>query len=270
MIQSGTRPTKRDGRDYSFHKTFGSVTQFPDNYSVDANLTMPDQNADGYPNGCTGYTQADNATDEDKILYKPAFTYIKTLLIENAPMGSGCDIRDSLKSTKVFGLQAQNETTDKEAEQHIRGQYFNVEKTTDYFDGIRSAIWLNTKDHGVSLGTPWYPEFEFTKTDGVMPTPNWSRDSNQLSWHNYSIKGWKTINGVTYLIVKSWQGKNFGDQGFSYLSREVVNKLLSIQGSAAFTISKAKPEDIQSIKLDIAYVIYTFFRQILLNILRSI
>lgn len=265
-IQHGTRPIARDSRDYSFRRTFGAVAsgELPDSYNCDAGLTMPDQNADGYPMGCTGYTQAELCTDEDGVIYRPDFTYKKTLYMENASMGSGCDIRDALKSTIVYGVQRQDETTDAQAVAHHRGQFFNVDKTTDYFEGIRNALWSNRlSKRSVSIGTPWFQEWHATQKGIIETKFAYSGNPDDYPWHNWKISGWKTINGAPYLIGKTWQGKNYGDSGFAYFSRQTINDVMAIKGTAAFTLAQADPGNIQTVRLFTLQTILTYLYRIL-------
>src|SRR3990167_5413029 len=107
MPKNGARPTELDPRDYSFVATFGALSPIalPDEYSVDAGLTMPDQNGDGNPYSCTGYTTTDLGTDQDNVIYSPEYTYMKTLFLQGLPPETnGSDIRPALKSSKVYGL----------------------------------------------------------------------------------------------------------------------------------------------------------------------
>src|ERR1700741_1595674 len=107
MLQNGVRKNNYHLSDFSLEKTFGSVDLkfLPDEYNADLGLGFPDQNKDGYPNACTGYTQAETGQDEYGLSFLPSYTYEKTLLIENSPPGSPCNIRDSFKATKIYGLQ---------------------------------------------------------------------------------------------------------------------------------------------------------------------
>src|SRR5882672_11558338 len=106
-MKHGVTPLKPDHRDYSFKRTFGTVAPqtLPDEYNCDAVFGFPDQNAEGYPYGCTGYCQSELCQDEDGTRYKPDYTYHKTQFMEGT-VGQevGCDMRDSLKSTIVYGL----------------------------------------------------------------------------------------------------------------------------------------------------------------------
>lgn len=261
-MKSGILPNNYDSRDYSHERTFGTVDTklFPDEYNADLGLSFPDQDADGYPNGCTGYTQSETGQDEYGTQFDPAFTYKKTLLIANLPDNSPCKIRDSFKATRVYGLLPKGGTED-EALQFKRGQYFDVDKNGDYFDGVRSALWLNQLNkRTISVGTPWY--WGRNPKNGILFDFDKKKEANV--WHNWKICGWKQIQGKPYLIGKPWVGKG-GDKGYVYISRETFNKLMNIRGTFMYTQANAKPEDIQTIKLDILEVLLEFFQRLLTN-----
>lgn len=278
MIQHGLKPIVFDHRDHSFVRTFGSIdpTQFPDEYNCDAGLTMPDQNADGHPNGCTGYAQSELCNDEDLVVYDPNFTYQKTLFMEQAPDGSACDIRDSLKSTIIYGVQVEGDTDVTHSYLHRRGQYFAVvdESALDSFDDIRSALWTQRMNRrSVSTGSPWLWMPQSVGVDGIIPETDlsifthkdlWGRTmaNDGLAWHNYKVCGWKTINGQPYLIAKSWQGKDFGNGGYCYFSRTLINGLLNIEQTGAYTLAQASPDNIGNIQ-------HTFL-EFLLSYLRNV
>ncbi len=236
---SGVKPVRPDNRDKSHTATFGAITpsSFPDNFDTDAGLTCPDQNAEGLPNGCTGYTQSELCTDEDKVIYKPQFTYDVTRLMEGVPgQDIGCDIRDSLKSTLVYGVQAHNESSQMEAFTHRRGSYYQVEQAPDFFDGIRSVLARGTS---VSLATPWYENFSGPDQYGIVTMPP---KGMTYSYHNYKICGWQTISGTPYLKVKPWIGQHFGINGYCYFPREVVNFLLGQTYTGAFVLDRFVPD----------------------------
>ncbi len=254
-IRNGVQKVRPDQRDLSHHRTFGAIVSFPDEYNVDAGFPIHDQNAEGMPNGCTGVTQSGICADQDKVAYKPQFTYFKTQLMEGTEgQDVGCDIRDSLKSTIVYGVQAVNETTDLEATTHRRGAYYSVESVGDMFDGIRSAL---LKSGSVSMATAWFQEFESTQigviSDIFVGAPS--------SYHNWRVCGWKQINGVPYLIGETHQGINYGDMGFAYFSRATINKLLDMSGTGAFVLDK-KVDNPANIQLSIYEVILSYLLRI--------
>ena len=254
-----------DHRDYSFHRTFGGTTEFtPCNY--DAGFPIPDQDADGLPYGCTGYSSGNLCQDEDKVQYYPKFTYDQTLAEEGIFPDNpnfekvGCDVRDSLASTIVYGAQKVGETP-AEALNHRRGQYFAVDLVAgmDWFDSFRSVLQQNKRS--ISFASPWYSSFG-TPQNGIISAPN-SYDTTFASWHNHVIVGWKTINGVDYLIDKSWQGTAYGDNGFVYFPREVVNSLMAISGSGAFTVIPFTVANIQTVQLELWTYLASYLRMIL-------
>lgn len=256
-MESGLKPIKHDKRDYSYSRTFGTLAlpDMPLEYNCDAGLTMPDQNAEGRPYGCTGYTQAELASDEDQVAYNPGFTYDKTRYLEGTEGNVGCDLRTSLESTIVYGVQRHDETTDGEALQHRRGQYFHVtdNPNLDAFDDIKTTLWNERASRrSISIGTPWFNEWSPGR-DGIL-SENFVYDFVwfHYAWHNWKICGWKVVNGEQYLIGKSWQGRNYGDGGWVYLSRKAINKVMLIDGCGAYTLAKARPEHVRNIQLTLA------------------
>lgn len=240
----GATPTPHDKRDYDFFKTkkLGSTyVTFPENYSTDAGLWMPDQNegcdlftpkVPPMPYGCTDYAQSDLMVDEDKVLYNPMD--LENITHANASGGTG--LRVSLNATiKLHKAE--------------HPAYFNVQPDIqkggwlDWFDAVRVAMVVGKQENrAVSIGSPWFPEFMGTDK-GILPEPNWAltvKGSNlpRITWHNWNVKGWKTINGQTYLIMKPWCGEDWGDGGFGYVSRKVFNRLMGISGTVAFTLDK--------------------------------
>lgn len=238
-MQSGTKPTRKDHRDYS-HRSFGALqVPFPASYNTDAGLWMPNQNVDdlvfnlpALPFGCTDYTQADLANDEvDALTYDP-------LLLDNvthANSEGGTDVRTALGAAKKLNW--------------ITG-YFNIEALDgqDMFDAVRDAqVSGGTEKRSVSVGSKWFPEFEQVGVTGLLPMPDFN--GANFTWHNWKICGWRTINDQVYLVGKSWQGASYGDKGLCYFSRPLFNQLMGIEGSVAFTATKGVLPPITTISL---------------------
>lgn len=270
LTKGGACPVHPSHRNYSFERTFGAIEplKLPDEYDVDLGLTMPDQNADGYPMGCTGYTQAEVAGDEDGLVYDPAFTYKKTLQIEFRNEGDGCTVTGSIRSTRVYGLQAKGETTDNQALEHRRGQYFDVDRVGDYFGGMQSAMWLNRLNRrSISMAGPWMPNWVQVKRDGILEDFTYSGRRNDYGWHNFKCSGWTAkkvdgsyiAHGEIFLKLKAWQGKDFGDHGWVYMSRDRANKFFKIAGTSAFTFARANPEDIKLVRLSILETLVSYY-----------
>lgn len=248
MIHHGARPTTPDHRDYDFHPSFGSIApdRFPDEYLTDANLTMPDQNAEGEPYGCTNFSQADISTDETLILKSP----FDLEAVTHANARGGYDIRKSLDAATKLGWFS---------------AYFTVNPYgLDFFDSVRLAMYSGFPEkRSVSVGTPWYPEFESKlQADGIMPEPaNYSADG--MPWHNWAVKGWTTKNGQPYLICKSWQGKGYGNNGYAYIPRTLFNQMMRIRGTCAFTATNITPDTIIKIDLPAWQVVWSYLRNLL-------
>lgn len=266
MIKSGARPVRKDHRDFSFSRNFGGVVPvFADSLNLDPGLTMPDQDTDGLPYGCTGYASSELCGDEDKAVYFPKFTYDRTLLMEGiGPSDStfektGCDVRNSLNSTIVYGVQKVGEDGST-ALNYRRGAYYNVDlaQGLDWFDSIRNCLVLNMRT--ISIATPWYMAFALT-SNGIIKTPG-TYDTTFASWHNWKVCGWKTINGIPYLIGKSWQGNQYGDGGYCYFPREVINQLMTINGSGAFTLTPYTNQFAQTVILTLWEYVGSYLRLI--------
>lgn len=257
-IRHGLKPIKPHAQDLSFHKTvkqqFGAVglpTDMPSEFDFDAGLTMPDQelpdayfNIPALPFGCTGETQSDCCVDGDLVRYNPKFVYDNTRVMEGTQGEDvGCDIRDSLKSLSIYGLQALGDTSDISFGRR-RGPYMDIlsnRNGLDYFDAIRVALWRNYTLTGVkrsaSVGTPWFAEWgKFNLDSFGRMTAQFIYNGNpqEYAWHNWKISGVRRVNGELCLIAKSWQGKEYGNGGFSYLTREAVNKAFAIQYTGAY------------------------------------
>ena len=268
-MKSGTKPVRKDHRTYSYHRTFGAAVPVYIDYDLDAKFGFPDQEADGLPNGCTGYTQSELCQDEDLRQYKPRFTYDKTQNIEGVFSGDatwetqGCDITDSLKSTLVYGVQGLNEATDMEAFQFRRGAYYDVLNSSgmDAFDSVIAAMQASKRS--ISVGTPWFPEWEKTLVGGVLPMPVYSGNPSDYPWHNSKICGVKLIDGTPYLIDKSWQGSSFGDGGYVYFNRATFNGIMGIDGTCAFTVARYTQGDTQTVVLSLYETVISYLQMYL-------
>ena len=262
MILQGLKRIFPDHRDFDFHRSFGSPTtlpSFPPEYSTDAGFWMPSQNAMGAPYGCTGFSGADACSDEDGVQYDPLDLYRRT------PPGlndQGRDIRVMLGVTINQGLKRWLLT---EEPNYKRKAYFQVRGSgvIDQFDAIRLAM-LSTRDEkrAVIAGIPWFQEFQAAGQDGVLKMPH-DLGVSRATWHCIKIAGWTTINGVSYLMVKSWQGSDYGAGGWAYMSRELCNTLFAINGSAAFTVSKVAPGQIVTVDLGAVDLIISYVRHLL-------
>lgn len=260
---SGTHPTKRIPK-RKFHRNFGStdVRTIPD-FNLDAGIWMPSQVDDNAPTECTGYTIADIITDVTKVIQSPDFAYASALFMEGlAPSTAGADFHSALEALIVLGslpIERASITALSHGElycsdwrnwddlkkliasKNVQNGVYNALGKGNSFDSILSCLY--TGKVAVSVGTPWFPEWEPVGngngkllSDGILPMPSLNVDFDTLPWHNWTLKGRKTI-GQPMLIGKSWQGKKYGDGGFHYVNSEVLNAILDINGTGAITVA---------------------------------
>jgi hypothetical protein len=274
MIKNGTTPRRKDHRKYSFLQTFGSLTSplanIPDSFNFDAGLTMPDQNADGLPYGCTGYTQSELCQDEDLIAYDPRFTYDNTLFMEGIGTDNpnfekiGCQVKDSLKSVMIYGVKPK---TGGDSFSHRKGAYYDPVDNTqglDAFDALRVSMWqnyiLNNGKRTISISTPWLPEWFNYDNLGVVPSEfNYSGNPADYSWHNWKIAGFTKINNELVAIGKTWQGATVGDKGWLYFRRETINAIFGISTVGSDMFAPVTQGNIATVKLTIIEQIISYF-----------
>ncbi len=282
MIRHGAKRTILDRRDYAYHKTFPhfGAAWGPElslmEYTLDARKTMPDQNADGLPYGCTGYAQTDAKCDQEGVIYDPRYTYFKTCFMEGHEATTGCDIRTSAKSLRVYGALPYDpafsnlpmDQKDAEARKHKSGQTFFIDKAPgrDWFDSFRIALraqYFNSNTP-ISTGTIWFPEWQSPEITGQLTDQFvYNNLPDEYEWHDYIIAGEHTIDGKPTMRVKSWQGPNYGDHGWVYVGRAAFNRAFDIYGTTGLTVAKASPEDVRTIDLDILQTVLDYLRRIL-------
>ncbi len=142
----------------------------------------------------------------------------------------------------------------------------------DSFDKIRSAIYknyqLNKLRCPVSIGIPWFPIFEATGSDGIVTDVAWG-DLSTASWHNAVVSKWVQKNGQPYLAIKSWQGENFGDHGYIYFSRFLINRLFSVPQTEAYTIAPKDSVSINTIKVNLLMAIISYMKTLLQTLINQ-
>lgn len=268
-MKSGTRANSIDHRDFDYFKSrrFQGITPtFADNYSIDAGIWVPNQEVacnlftpivPAYPYGCTDYAQNELCMDEDGVLYDPS--YIESFTHANAQ--GGANVRDALKVVVKQGVRDRQGTI-------VKGKhpaFFNIQPSwkIDWFDAIRLAmISTSTEKRGVSIGSPYWQQFGAVGPSGIFPTPDFNLD--HATWHNWVVKGWKTIDGQLYIVCQMLQGSGYGDNGLAYMSRQIFNATMAVLGSVAFTIDKLMPgEDAQPIDTSITEWIVSLIRNLL-------
>lgn len=252
MIYNGTRGAK-DLHRVKLYPHFGGSIDIPD-FDLGRNLPLQDQEKDNAPYECVGYTQAHILSSIFNTPFSPDFSYAAARYVagdgkegtQGTSFHAGMDAIVALgglwKSLEVFSASTHGEayvsdwnnwldSLKKTALGQVQNGVRNVLGNGDAFQSILSATYQGGIP--ISIGSPWFLEWE-TNQNGIVQTP--VLNGNYPSWHNYTIDGKTTINGVPYLIVYSHQGNRVGDGGKLYFSREVINAALTVQGSGALAI----------------------------------
>ena len=122
---------------------------------------------------------------------------------------------------------------------------------------------MDGKSHAVGAGTPWLSEW--VTTSGIVSKEIYSYDGipSHYSWHAWNIVGWKTIEGIPYLKAEMHQGISFGDGGFIWFPREIVNKLFDEWGTIILKQMKAIPTETKLVKYTIIELILAYINQMI-------
>ena len=266
MISNGARPTRLSHKDYDFFKShkFGSLgtPTIPDEYFADCGLTMPNQNqmdteftppTPPMPFGCTDFAQADLRTD----LIKEKVNPNDLEAVTKANARGGIDIRESLDAAITLGWFK---------------QYFNIRAkgVFDFLESFQLAQMTGLaagEARAITWGTPWFATWENAVLSGqkIMPMPSDSEfaDLRNLPWHNSVLDGWTTLNGVQVYRNKSLQGNQIGDKGFIYFPREVINRVMTISGTVAYTATNVGVDNPLPIDLGTIQFILSWMRNLL-------
>lgn len=232
MKEYGLLPPKKDRRDLSREKVFGSVSL--DSLPEDGlhRVFPPLRDQDGTFE-CTGYT----ATAMRGAKYKREFSPDWFVAQEAALMGytgifRGAGLRTQCKVIINPGCLPQEfapyswqkdgadyvanpaiwDSSLKEKALPFRASSFlRVDGSNDTFDNIRVALFMHDNDQeGVSAGMSWFSDWSFVENNGVLSMPT----SNNSSPHNVRIYDWNKAG----LIVEPHIGK------VVIIPRKIINK----------------------------------------------
>lgn len=141
---------------------------------------------------------------------------------------------------------------------HAKGSFFSLTGPYDAFDNIRATIWHFREEKRVPVyGVRWAWDLNepFIKT---------VKDGG--TGHAIYATGWMESGGIPYLVIPNSFGTENGDNGYFYMSREVVNAFVSIYGAFIF-IDMTKEEYQQRLRdrsnISIFSQILSFFAKIL-------
>lgn len=102
-------------------------------------------------------------------------------------------------------------------ELHKSESYFSV----NGFDKIRDTLY----QRGVPVVTSstWYKGDNNMSPDYIMKMPS----GKNVGGHAFCVIGWKTVNGIVYLIVVNSWGNGWGDNGLFYIDEPIASTRLN-------------------------------------------
>ena len=241
MIQTGLKKQSiwgriiKNGKNFSYHKTFGvsPADQIPDEYL----LLSPILDQGPEPK-CTGFSSVAIREAQEGIPFDPHFFYAKEGEVNGKISNSGYDIKTMMKTGCNGGFVPHGQPIS--TPQYNQARYFEIQKTSDVFDGIRSAMWKGRDEKMcASIGIDWKRSWIYD------PIPKDNSLKDYLGYHAFKGAGWtrkkinwnpKTgefisfgdwINPQTkevHLVKQGSWGEGVGDKGLFYFSRAMVNK----------------------------------------------
>lgn len=291
-LGGGLNYKERDPRNFKFGAVYSlpKIEELPDEYILPI-LGIKDQATTFM---CTAFGSTLVSELQENVTLTPLYTYAKTKQIMGVPGAGGADIESACKSHVEYGALAEEDVDpavlgdmgekgeayvsdwrnwsasfDELAKKHKKASYWEIEpKQYDLFDSIRATLWANRAlEQGAITGTYWRNGWD----DRAM-IPKQKAEGG--GGHLIAIVGWKKIDGEDFLVIPNSYGTDFGENGYNYFPREVVNREFKF-GTFAFTDmpraqaeklieKKMKIDDNESVKL------LKLFRYFLLALFKKI
>lgn len=259
-IGTGLRKTPHDPRDLKLGAiyTLPKLETIPDEFDIGETIDYKDQGDSDFCPGC-GVAAASEYQEGEPLSYE--FQFMLTKLISGDPIEDwGGNIRDALKGAVKIGslpfrlipsdLHFDGSNRDFVANpanwpqylkdlayQWRKKSYFEVVGQYDLFDDIRATMWLSVQEkqpRAVVTGMLWRQEW--TQPDGIVPKEYGDGEFG----HCFIFKGVVKRNGELMLKAQLSNGKDQGDGGYYYFSRQIVNK--EIPPYKAFVLRDIDPE----------------------------
>ena len=218
MIYTGLdlKKTKKDSRDFSHRKTFGSfpIHNLPDNYLLESTILNQ-----GQTYHCTAYSACAVQEVQEGVSFDPEWFYKQEGIVDGNPTEYGYGMRIPMKTGIEKGFKPVG-GDDKDAETYKEGGYFAVDGDYDTFDNIRIAMWLARNEKKCPMiGVMWHEEWLTNK--GIVSE---KKPEKEVGGHAIKCAGWKKIDGKEYLVIQNSYGTEYGDNGMFYFPRTIVNK----------------------------------------------
>lgn len=216
------------------------------------------------PDGCAGCAVASIKELQEGIILDENFAFLAGKAVSDYPDSWGLTLKEALKGSVEFGVPdkqivetMKNEnanTLDEyselcliEASRNRSNSYMEVKdmSDTDVFDDIKRTIWYFRKQkRGVIIGINW----DYNLKDIYL------KDIKDKGvGHALTIIGFTEKDNVPYLVAQNSFGRDVGDKGLHYISREVINSCVNKYGGAFTLVDMEREEAEEYIREKIKY-----------------
>jgi len=247
----GLKKLPPDNRDFKLSAILKlpPLEELPEEFELEP-IIIYDQLSSDY---CTAEATCGARGIQEGIVLSPEWSFAVSKMISGDPEEPGQDLRTAMKVHTKYGAIEKSEapysiqdTEDsviryisnwpkglfEKAKKHQAQSFFKLGGQYDHFDDIRAYLWMKKAlKQAITLGTEWSWPIEMK----IMET-----FEENGAGHAIYARGWKKIDGKTYLIIQNSYGKEAGDNGSHYFSREVINKFADKYGD--FVLVDMPPE----------------------------
>ncbi len=242
IVANGLLPLPEDKRDFSMGALFDQpdIKDLPEYFELDDQFAVEDQRQTDF---CTGYGTTHASQLQEGIRLDELYQMSRIKELSGDWKSWGADLRKAMqagakvgflpKELSPFGLDRGRDflanwvnwpdhLKTKAAPQQ-KQTYFAVDGRYDIFDNIKTRIWqFREEKRAIVTGALWREEWTYAMR-GIIPESYASAGSG----HCFIIVGFKKINGNEVLKIKNSFGKQYGDDGYFYMTRKVVNRELT-------------------------------------------
>ncbi len=253
---SGLLPLKPDPRDKKFSKVVFAAPQLPI-FPQTLNRPRLKPKDQGSSLSCTKQTTAGASEYQDGVELSAAWGWSRVCKRFGNYVQNGSDPRTAMKvsieegelpqslaeysfpkdDTQVIGNWNNWADHKDHAEPYRKAAYVKIPKVGDWFDSVRYALFTGKEQNQVVMA---FGTWKCNWNQAWIPL----EDSSLCGWHAYQFIDWIHKDGVPYLVARNSYGEGFGDGGYQYFPREVINREFAVGGTGLYVFVDLTPEQI--------------------------
>lgn len=228
-----------DSKDYSFTKAFGAIdlSEIPDDFVI-GEFRQENQ---GNTDFCTAFSTTSASELQEGLELNPFWSFAVSKMISGNPRIWGQDLRTAMKVHTRYGaikeeefdwgkmdnnnlrfIENYPEDLFEKAKAHKKLSYFKIDGYGSTFDALRATLWNKKANKQAIITGTVIQDVWLSAPDGII-----KEEGNPMMGDAFILIGQKTIDGQSYLIAQLSAGKNIGDNGKLYFSRDIVNKFFT-------------------------------------------